>query len=531
MGTGPWSGGLAFVAIALALALGWASAKGQEAPGPSVDRGRQIYRLGTSALGYEVIATVGSEAVALPASAVPCASCHGRDGLGRPEGGVIPPDIRWSQLTKVYGHVHENGREHPAFDVASLDRLIRSGVDPGGNRVDAAMPLYSMTGEDMADLIAYIRNLEHERDPGVTEDRVQVATLLPLTGPQGATGSAMALVLQGYFDDLNANGGVFQRRIELLVVPYGATAEEALHNLRLALEHEDVFAVVGAYTIGLDAPLLELLRREHVPLVGPFTLDPGDEILNTGAFYIYSGLSDQTGVLAKEALQAGEGKEEGPLLVVGPKVAQTDRLAAAVRAKTRDLGAPDPVVVTYAPGAMNAAALADQVANSRCQSLLFFGSQSELDTLLPVLAERRLLPRVYLLGALVSASLLGVPDVFNRRIFLAYPTLTEDISAAGRVEYQTLAQRHGFPRDHIQGQITALAAGKLLVEGLKRTGRDLSRERLEDAMEKLYDFRTGLTPPLTYSPTRRIGARGAHVMVVDMKAGKKRAAGTWVDLN
>jgi hypothetical protein len=55
----------------------------------------------------------------------------------------------------------------------------------------------------------------------------------------------------------------------------------------------------------------------------------------------------------------------------------------------------------------------------------------------------------------------------------------------------------------------------LFVEGLRRAGRDLSRTRLVEGIEKLYGFETGVTPPLTYGPNRRVGALGAHIVVVD----------------
>jgi len=87
-------------------------------------RGKQIYFEGTSPSGGAINVVVGDEAVTLPGSAITCVSCHGSDGLGRPEGGVLPTDIRWSELVKTYGHVHENGRRHPAFDDASLARSI-----------------------------------------------------------------------------------------------------------------------------------------------------------------------------------------------------------------------------------------------------------------------------------------------------------------------------------------------------------------------------------------------------------------------
>ena len=53
---------------------------------------------------------------------------------------------------------------------------------------------------------------------------------------------------------------------------------------------------------------------------------------------------------------------------------------------------------------------------------------------------------------------------------------------------------------------------------------------LEKAIEDLYQYDTGFTPPLTYGPTRRVGARGACVMTVDLGAKEQRPVGPWIDL-
>ena len=67
------------------------------------------------------------------------------------------------------------------------------------------------------------------------------------------------------------------RRVELLTVPYAESADATLEKLRAAFRAEGMLALVGAYTVGLDAQILDLLRPGDVPLVGPFTLDPGVE--------------------------------------------------------------------------------------------------------------------------------------------------------------------------------------------------------------------------------------------------------------
>ena len=149
--------------------------------------------------------------------------------------------------------------------------------------------------------------------------------------------------------------------------------------------------------------------------------------------------------------------------------------------------------------------------------MIFFGKQADLEALLAALAAKGLAPNVYVLSSFISRSLYGAPMAFNRKIFVAYPTFTSDITAGGRANYQALAERHALPREHIQAQIAALAAAKVLLEGLRRAGRDLSRERLVAGIEALYTFQTGLPPPLTYGPNRRIGARGAHVLAVDIE--------------
>ena len=125
-------------------------------------------------------------------------------------------------------------------------------------------------------------------------------------------------------------------------------------------------------------------------------------------------------------------------------------------------------------------------------------------------------PGVYLLSSLLSRPLTGLPAVFDQRVFLAYPTLTSDITPKGRQEYQELAKTYSWSDDHIQARLAALAAGKLFVEGLRKAGRDLSRIRLVEGLESLYGFETGVTPRLSYGPNRRIGARGAHIVVVDV---------------
>ena len=492
-------------------------------------RGKQIYLTGESASGSDVSALVGTEGVALPASAAPCANCHGPDGPGRPEGGLLPPDIRWSQLTKIYGHVHENGRRHPKFDAQKVAHVLRTGLDPAGNQLDRGMPMYQMSDEDMSDLIAYLKYLENDRDPGLADDSVQVATLLPLRGSHGRLGQAMAQVMLGHFKDINDGGGIYGRRIELLAIPFEATREATLDSLRKALRVEGVFALVGAYTIGLDDQVLEVLRTEQVPLVGPFTLDPGDQLENDAVFYLYSGFDEQARVLVDHALE-GPGARPDSVLVIGPEGARSNRLVKAISDQVAKRKGKSPQVLRYETGTFDAAAVAAQVRDRATQSVIFVGGQAGMDAMLAGLDGIGVYPRMYFLSSFVAKPPFEAPAGFNGQLFVAFPTMARDIDEQGRAAYAQLAQRHGLPPDHVQAQMGAYAAAKLLEEGMRRAGSKLDRRALVEGIEALYAFKTGVTPPLTYGPNRRIGALGAHVVTVDLIKRSYEPVGGWREL-
>ncbi|HEX6095412.1 MAG TPA: ABC transporter substrate-binding protein [Thermoanaerobaculia bacterium] len=94
------------------------------------------------------------------------------------------------------------------------------------------------------------------------------------------------------------------------------------------------------------------------------------------------------------------------------------------------------------------------------------------------------------------------------RVLFATPSVPADVTPEGLEELQAFATRHGLPRTNLPAQIASYATVKVFVEGLKRAGRELTREKLIAALEQLYRFPTGLTPPVTFNRNRRVGSDG-----------------------
>lgn len=521
-------------ALAASLVASWLSGGAAGAAGlsPEEERGRQIYHQGTSPGDSPIFAYVGRENVRMPGQFLVCASCHGEDGLGRPEGGVEPSNVTWSYLTKTYGHAHQNGRRHPAFTEASVAAAIVAQIDPAGNALDPAMPRYEMSAEDLAALLAYMKRLEFQLDPGLSETAIRIGTLLPKSGAYGALGEAVEATIRAYFEEVNAAGGIFGRRLEL-VVARGAEEPAALTvgARRLVEEDGGVFAVLGAVTLGAERDVWPIFEGAGAPNIDPFTLFAGHgELAGDRTFFLLAGLPGQARALVEYSAKH-VAPPPGAVAAILPPATVYDDVARAIEDQARLSGLAGATVLRLAGGRGAIEQVVTEMRGAGIEALYFFGDMTVLGDLIAEAAARNWSPRLFLPGQTAGPAVLGLPDAFDGRIHLAYPNLPEDQSSQGREEFQALRIRHGLAPQYLATQIRALAAAKVLVEGLRRAGRSLSRSALVAALEGLAKFDTGQLPPLSFGSNRRIGARGAHILTVDLRAGRFRPEEVWVNVD
>ena len=519
--------GMGLVAILLlGLLFPHGSSAGQLTP--QERRGKQIYLRGESPSGRPLSALVGDGSVEVPGGTLPCANCHGFDGRGKPEAGVIPSDVTWQSLTTSYGVTHASGRKHPAYTTRSVERAIAAGIDPAGTLLAVAMPRYRMAAEDLADLVAYMRRLGTEQDPGLTRTSITLVTILPATGPLAEIGRAMKAVMLAYFNEINGQGGIYNRKIQLRVAESAETAPATRAAVERLIEKEHPFALVGSFMAGAENELSSLADREELPLVGPFTLLPQvDFPLNRHVFYLLSGLRKQALALLEFGMQKRPG-ENPRVAVVLPGEADLRRVADAIEEQAKKKGWSSVMRAEYSRGQFDAARLAKQVSQSGAEMIFFLGSGGEARGLAMETQKLSWTPSMYLAGSLVGQEIFDAPAGFQDRLFLSYPTLPSDQTAAGIQEYGKLAAKYKLSTRHLAAQLSAYCAAQVLVEGLKRTGRDVSREKLIATLEGLYEFETGLTPPITYGPNRRVGVLGAYVLGVDLAEKRLVPASGWL---
>lgn len=492
-------------------------------------RGKQIYVQGTSASGKEILAYLGESSLEVAGSAMPCANCHGLNGQGKPEGGVDPSNLTWESLTKPYGLTHADGRRHPAYTDRGLELAITRGTDPAGNKLLNVMPRYQMASGDLTDLIAYLKRLGKDLDPGIYEDKIVIGTAVPTKGALAEMGQAVKAATSAFFDELNTRGGVYNRRFELKFVETGETPAATRTNLERWLSDEQIFAMTGAFIAGAEKDLLPLLSEKEVPLIGPFTLYPATSFpLNRQVFYLFSGTEGQFRALVDFAARSPELKNPG-VAVVYPRSEINEKLLEAIKEQTKKQGWGALQTYDYVADQFDIA-IASRLKQAKVSVVFFLGNSAEALSFMREAEKVSWFPSLFLPSANAGAGIFEAPAGFDGKLFLSFPTSPVDQTAEGLNEFRALWQKYKLSPKHMTAQISAYSAAKILAEALKKAGRDLSREKLIQVLEGFYEYRTGLTPAISYGPNRRIGAMGAYVTTVDLKAKQFIPVGGWIEI-
>jgi ABC-type branched-subunit amino acid transport system substrate-binding protein len=250
--------------------------------------------------------------------------------------------------------------------------------------------------------------------------------------------------------------------------------------------------------------------------------------VNRYVFYLLPGLKEQARALAKFAARKTDAAKSR-VAIVSPDVEFNRSIVASIEEQGKKAGWKSVTTTYYAPDGFNAASRVAELKQKGIDTVFFLGSGIEAIAMLKDADTAGWAPSIYMLGTLVGRNIADAVTMKTKdKVFLAFPTVPADVSAAGAAEYSTLLQKNKLGSTHAAAQASAMAAAKILVHALERCGKDLSRERLITTLEGLYEYDTGLMPKITFGPNRRIGALGAYVVTIDPEKKLFPASLEWI---
>ena len=347
-------------------------------------------------------------------------------------------------------------------------------------------------------------------ETGVFNDKIVLGQSVALTGPAAQLGIQMRNGLKAYFDDVNAKGGVNGRKIELVTVDDGYEPARTVPNTKKLISEDKVFALIGYVGTPTSVPVIPIISEARVPFIGPFT---GAEALrqpfNRYIFHVRASYYDETDKIVEQVVSTGgkniavfyQDDAYGQAGLKGVELAMTkrglkisalgtvERNTIKVEKAVQVLSAAKPDAVVMISAYTSCAEFIRQMKKA--------GSGSQFYN-------------VSFVGSVSLANALGKDGVgvaISQVVPFPWGTAVPVVK-----EYQALSAKAGN-KDYNFGAIEGFLAAKIFVEGLKRTGKDVTRERYIDAMEKMQDVDLGGFF-VTYSPKNHAGSKFVDLTII-----------------
>lgn len=346
--------------------------------------------------------------------------------------------------------------------------------------------------------------------PGVTSTSVLVGQSAAFSGPAAQLGIQMNAGAKAYFEHVNKQGGVNGRTIELRIRDDKYESNLAAENTRKFIEDDKVFALFGFVGTPTSAAALPIFTEAKVPFVGPFT---GAELLrepfNRQIFHVRASYYDETEKIVEQLVSVGirriavfyQNDAYGKAGLAGVERAMKKRNMAiaatgTVERNTTDVGAavksihgaqPDAVVMISAYTSIAEFVRQMKKAGSAAQfhNVSFVGSKA----LSNALGDD---------GYGVAISQV-VPFPWNAGI----PVVKE---------YQQVLKTAGIT-DYDFTSLEGFIGAKVFVEGLRRAGRELTRERFIAALETMNGVDLGGFV-VAFSPTNHSGSQFVELTII-----------------
>jgi branched-chain amino acid transport system substrate-binding protein len=356
-----------------------------------------------------------------------------------------------------------------------------------------------------------------QRVPGVTADTVTLGMPVAMSGPVSTIGIPLARGAEAYFKWVNDQGGIHGRRIRLIIEDDRCIPSETLAGARKLVERDEVFALFRPLGTRTGAAIIDYAVERAVPVIAPASgsslwIQPFKRTyFNIQPIYFFEGR-----LMAKYALET-MGAKRIAIFYQNDSYGKEGR-DAFVQMLTLN-GVRAVADIPYEPGETSFTAHAVRLREANPDLVFVYAIVVPAVSLFREAARLGVRTRWLMTYVLSDPVMFRLAGDLMEGVRAGAWLLDPDGDDPAVVSYRSRLKA-AFPAEVPGGySISSDASAALMVEGLRRAGRDLSRERFIDAMEGIRGFNAGgLTPPFGYSRTDHSGIR--QLAIVEGRRGK-----------
>ena len=121
--------------------------------------------------------------------------------------------------------------------------------------------------------LGLLQGLIHLQAGAANDAPIRVGFSIAQTGPLAGAGKSGLLALEMWRDDVNAAGGLIGRQVELVVYDDQTNPSMSPRLYTKLLDVDKVDLLIGPYGTNVTAPIMPLVKRRDLLMIGNFALD------------------------------------------------------------------------------------------------------------------------------------------------------------------------------------------------------------------------------------------------------------------
>jgi ABC-type branched-subunit amino acid transport system substrate-binding protein len=357
--------------------------------------------------------------------------------------------------------------------------------------------------------LAFGASLAGAAEVGVTPTSVMLGESAAFTGAAAQLGIQLNAGIKLWIDQVNESGGVHGRKIQIVTRDDQYEAKACVETTKKLIEEDKVFALIGYVGTPTTGAALPTINAAKIPLVGMFT---GAEILRVPfsryLFHVRASYYDETDAIIQQLLTTGNKRfavfyqddAYGMAGFTGTKLAVSKRGGEIVATGTVERNT------------VNVEKAVKEIVAKQPDAVVMISAYKSIAAFVRAAKKSGYnggLYNVSFVGSKALAEELG-PDGFGVAISQVVPFPWSQKLPVVK-EFAALAAKNKV--DVNFSSLEGYLIGKVFVEGLKRAGKDLTRDRFIAALETIqnYDF-GGFN--ISYSSTNHAGSQYVDLTII-----------------
>jgi ABC-type branched-subunit amino acid transport system substrate-binding protein len=347
-------------------------------------------------------------------------------------------------------------------------------------------------------------------EDGVTASTITLGQSAAATGPAAQLGIQMNRGMKLFFDQINDKGGVNGRKIELVFLDDGYEPKRAEENTRKLIRDNGVFALVGYVGTPTGVVAMPVAVENRVPFFAPFTGAAAlREPMSKYVFHLRAGYNEETSEIVNRLTNLGLNK----IAVFYQNDAYGQAGLSGVTKALTLKGLTPAATATVERNSTDVEKALDSLLAAKPDAIVQISAYASCASFIKGAKKRGYGGQFYNVSFVGSAALaqalgkdgagVGISQVVPYPYGTPSPISLEfnsALKAAGQTEPNYSA---------MEGYIAA----KVFTEGLRRAGRDLTRDKLITALESIRNYNMGGFT-VDFGPNNHVASRFVELSMI-----------------